>query len=96
MSRTVLVNNDYITFYIDEVHGSLYVHVNIHVWSTTVYKKCLLIWSEFLDKAASQGYTFVYAALAVQDERLHKFAELFGMFEVERNERYVLMARNTI
>lgn len=91
MSRETIVDNDYITFYIDEVHGSLYAHVNIHTWSHNVYKACLRIWVAFLQEAKSKGHEYVYAVLSTPDDRLHKFAALFNMFEIERNDRYTLM-----
>lgn len=95
MSRTTIVDNDYITFYTDVVDGDLFVHVNIHVWSGSVYKQCLRIWTLFLNTACTEGYKYVYAALAAQDDRLKKFAELFGMYEIYQTERFIVMARNT-
>lgn len=59
-------------------YWKLLIHCYVTNWSKSKYEDFVLIWTEFLDQIDKKGFDKIHAAIRPCDDRLRKFASMFG------------------
>ena len=66
-----------------EVHPEIgiFIHVDLDRWGKREYLQVLKIFSEFMDYLHELGCEEIFAAIDFDDEKLQKFATMFGFYD---------------
>ena len=59
-------------------HWKLLIHCHVHKWNKTKYYEFLGIWEALMEALKGKGYEHIHAAILTDDNRLQKFASMFG------------------
>ena len=78
------------TLKLEEYQGDLFIHCDIKRWSRDAVEHCMIVWSELLLQLREKGYNYLFAYIDESNEKLIKFANLFGMLPTERKNVYMV------
>jgi len=94
-SRSTVLKNEYGHLEYQVFKGAYFVHLTLHQWSKSLYKKYLIVFEMWLLDLAEDGIEDVFVIIPDNDKKLYKFEEMFGFKEIKRNDSAILMARST-
>jgi len=93
---TIYKDEDIELFLETHPYWKLLIHCYVAKWNRTNYFKFIHLWLELSEQLKNKGFEYIYAAVLRSDEKLKKFAEMFGfkttgtfLKDNEKNEREV-------
>lgn len=86
-----VIKNDFghLQYEIDK-QGNYFIHLELYKWSKSLYKQYLIFFYAWLKQL--KGIDHVFVVIPDNDPKLYKFEELFGFYEIKRQDGAILMA----
>lgn len=76
--------------------GFFVLHCEVYNWSAEIYKELLDILVDVMDKASDEGYPSIYVVVDNDDDKLFKFATMFGFELAGSIGEYYIMAQEVM
>lgn len=86
INHKCIYSDDTGKLWLEVYNGLPFIHCHSYKWSKDKYKHYLEVWSELLIELKDKRIPYLYSAIKENDDKLVKFASMFGM---ERTEKYI-------
>lgn len=76
-------DDETVEVYLEIFQDQPFIHVISKEWDKSTVKHYTEVFVELCDQLAERGYSFLFAAILPEDEKLKKFSSMFGFEETE-------------
>ncbi len=95
MSRITVLKNEFGHLEYELYEGNYFIHCTISKWNRLLYESYKIVFDNWLHTLHRDlGVKVVFVASDVGNSKLQRFEKMFGFVEVNRDDQYVLLARN--
>ena len=91
--RWTLLDTEEVEFEIEVIEGKAFIHLALHKWSHTYFKKYREIFEGVKPFLKAQGFHTVYVAIPDNDDKLLRFELMFGFKIIEQLAGHYLLSQ---